>query len=52
MFQPAMRGTLQLSRTNGFFLGGGKALINAYYAHAVRLGVTVHPIMDTRSGRG
>ena len=33
-FQPAMRGTLHLSRTNAFFLGGGKALINAYYATA------------------
>ena len=30
-FQPAMQGTLQLARTNAFFLGGGKALINAYY---------------------
>jgi len=40
-FQPAMRGTLHLARTNGFFLGGGKALINAYYATAARLGVRV-----------
>ena len=31
-FQPSMRGTLHLSRTNAFFLGGGKALMNAYYA--------------------
>ena len=31
-FQPAMRGTLHLARTNAFFLGGGKALMNAYYA--------------------
>ena len=40
-FQPAMRGTLHLSRTNGFFCGGGKALINAYYATAKKLGIKV-----------
>ena len=40
-FQPAMRGTLHLARTNAFFLGGGKALINAYYATAERLGVSI-----------
>jgi len=38
-FQPAMRGTLHLARTNAFFLGGGKALMNAYYATAYRFGV-------------
>jgi tricarballylate dehydrogenase len=41
MFQPAMRGTLHLARTNGFFLGGGKALINAYYATAFKLGIKI-----------
>ena len=41
MFQPAMRGTLHLARTNGFFLGGGKALLNAYYATAEKLGVHI-----------
>jgi tricarballylate dehydrogenase len=30
-FQPSLSGTLSLSRTNAFFLGGGKALVNAYY---------------------
>ena len=40
-FQPSLSGTLQLSRTNAFFLGGGKALVNAYYRSAERLGVTV-----------
>jgi tricarballylate dehydrogenase len=40
-FQPAMRGTLHLARTNAFFLGGGKALMNAYYAAAERLGVEI-----------
>ena len=40
-FQPALSGTLQLSRTNAFFLGGGKALVNAYYRMAEALGVRV-----------
>lgn len=40
-FQPAMRGTLHLTRTNGFFLGGGKGLINAYYATALKLGIDI-----------
>jgi len=38
-FQTALRGTLQLDRTNAFFLGGGTALMNSYYAAAERLGV-------------
>jgi len=40
-FQAALRGTLHLSRTNAFFLGGGKALMNVYYAAAARLGIDV-----------
>ena len=40
-FQHALRGTLQLSRTNAFFLGGGTALMNSYYAAAERLGIDV-----------
>lgn len=40
-FQPPMRGTLHLGRTNAFFLGGGKALINAYYETCAKLGVEV-----------
>jgi len=39
--QPSLRGTLQLGRTNAFFLGGGKALMNSYYAAAERAGVDV-----------
>lgn len=39
-FQPSLSGTLSLSRTNAFFLGGGKALVNAYYNTAADLGVT------------
>ena len=40
-FQPSLTGTLNLSRTNAFFLGGGKALVNAYYATAERMGVDI-----------
>ena len=40
-FQPAIQGTLQLGRTNLFFLGGGKALLNSYYSAAERAGVRV-----------
>lgn len=40
-WQPPLGGTLQLSRTNRFFLGGGKALVNQYYAVAERLGVEI-----------
>ena len=40
-FQPSLSGTLSLSRTNAFFLGGGKALVNAYYNCAEDLGVHV-----------
>ncbi|MDS9469822.1 FAD-dependent tricarballylate dehydrogenase TcuA [Paracoccus sp. MBLB3053] len=40
-FQPSLSGTLSLSRTNAFFLGGGKALVNAYYNACEDLGVTV-----------
>ena len=38
-WQPSLRGTLQLSRTNAFFLGGGKALMNAYYETAGKMGI-------------
>ena len=40
-FQSPLRGTLHLARTNAFFLGGGKALMNSYYAAAERLGIHV-----------
>jgi tricarballylate dehydrogenase len=40
-FQPSLRGTLHLGRTNTFFLGGGKALMNSAYAAAERLGVRI-----------
>ncbi|MEM7198191.1 MAG: FAD-dependent tricarballylate dehydrogenase TcuA, partial [Pseudomonadota bacterium] len=38
-FQPSLSGTLSLARTNAFFLGGGKALLNAYYRTAEMMGV-------------
>ncbi|NIY73140.1 FAD-dependent tricarballylate dehydrogenase TcuA [Marivivens donghaensis] len=40
-FQPSLSGTLSLARTNAFFLGGGKSLVNAYYLTAEKLGVQV-----------
>jgi tricarballylate dehydrogenase len=40
-FQPSLGGTLHLGRTNAFFLGGGKALMNAYYAAAQARGIRV-----------
>jgi len=40
-FQPSLSGTLSLSNTNAFFLGGGKALINAQYLTAERIGVKI-----------
>ncbi len=40
-FQPSLAGTLHLSRTNAFFMGGGKALVNAYYRSAEQLGVQI-----------
>src|SRR6185295_1656855 len=40
-FQPSLGGTLHLSRTNAFFLGGGKALVNAYFHAAQSMGVEV-----------
>ncbi|HEY6334345.1 MAG TPA: FAD-dependent tricarballylate dehydrogenase TcuA [Alphaproteobacteria bacterium] len=40
-FQPSLGGTLSLGRTNSFFLGGGRAMLNALYLSAERLGVEV-----------
>ena len=40
-FQPPLSGALHVARTNAFFLGGGKALVNAYYRSAEALGVAV-----------
>lgn len=40
-FQPPLSGTLHVARTNAFFMGGGKALINAYYQSAENLGIDI-----------
>ncbi|MGN6286797.1 MAG: FAD-dependent tricarballylate dehydrogenase TcuA [Afipia sp.] len=40
-FQPPLSGALHVARTNAFFMGGGKALVNAYYRSAENLGVRV-----------
>ncbi len=55
-FQPSLKGTLHLSRTNAFFMGGGKALVNAYYRSAEALGISIRydsPVasLEIRDGR-
>ena len=40
-FQPSLGGTLSLGRTNSFFLGGGRSMLNALYGTAEKLGVEV-----------
>jgi tricarballylate dehydrogenase len=40
-FQPSLGGTLSLGRTNSFFLGGGRAMLNALYRTAEDLGVEI-----------
>jgi tricarballylate dehydrogenase len=54
-FQPSLEGTLHLGRTNGFFLGGGKALMNSYYSAAQKRGVRVlynAEVVDLRIDEG
>ncbi|MDE4536162.1 FAD-dependent tricarballylate dehydrogenase TcuA [Pseudomonas sp. ITEM 17296] len=48
-FQPSLSGALHTARTNAFFMGGGKALVNAYYRSAENLGVEIRydsPVAD------
>lgn len=48
-FQAPLSGTLHLDRTNAFFMGGGKQLLNALYRYAEDLGVEIHydaPVTD------
>jgi tricarballylate dehydrogenase len=40
-FQPSLGGTLSLGRTNSFFLGGGRAMLNSLYLTAEELGVGI-----------
>ncbi len=40
-FQPSLSGALHTARTNAFFMGGGKALVNAYFRSAEALGAQI-----------
>ena len=40
-YQPSLGGTLSLGRTNSFFLGGGRSMLNALYLTAESLGVEI-----------
>lgn len=40
-YQPSLDGSLSLGRTNAFFLGGGRAMLNALYRTAESLGVEI-----------
>lgn len=55
-FQPSLGGTISLGRTNSFFLGGGRSMLNELYRTAEGLGVEVryeHEVidLDIRAGR-
>jgi tricarballylate dehydrogenase len=41
-FQPSLGGTLSLDRTNAFFLGGGRSMLNSLYRTAERLGIELY----------
>lgn len=54
-FQPSLSGALHTARTNAFFMGGGKALVNAYFRSAENLGVQVRydtPVADIELQNG
>jgi tricarballylate dehydrogenase len=40
-YQPSLGGTLSLGRTNSFFLGGGRSMLNALYLTAETLGIEI-----------
>ena len=40
-WQKPLRGTLHLAKSNLFMLGGGKAMMNAYYQTAAKLGIAI-----------
>jgi tricarballylate dehydrogenase len=55
-FQPSLSGALHTARTNAFFMGGGKALVNASFRSAEALGVQIRyeaPVdrLEIRDGR-
>jgi tricarballylate dehydrogenase len=48
-WQQPLAGTLHLGRTNRWFLGGGKALLNTYYRTASNMGISIRydaPVRD------
>src|SRR5258707_3624235 len=50
-WQPSLGGTLTLGRTNSFFLGGGRAILNALYLTAQQLGAAIlydAEVLDTQ----
>ncbi len=54
-FQPSLGGTLSLGRTNSFFLGGGRAMLNALYRTAEGLGVDIvydAEVVSLKTSRG
>src|SRR3954467_5675990 len=54
-WQPSLGGTLSLGRTNSFFLGGGRAMLNALYLTAEQLGVEIlydAEVVDLEIDRG
>src|SRR5215469_13635338 len=54
-YQPSLGGTLTLGRTNSFFLGGGRAMLNSLYQTAERLGIEIHydaPVTKLEIGDG
>ena len=50
-WQPSLGGTLSLGRTNSFFLGGGRAMLNALYLTAEQLGVDILYDAEVRRSR-
>ena len=54
-FQASISGTLSLSRTNAFFLGGGKTYLNSLYEYAEKIGVKIlyeHEVVDVVIEKG
>src|ERR1700760_5055133 len=54
-WQPSLGGPLSLGRTNSFFLGGGRSMLNALYRTAEGLGVEVlyeAPVVDLEIDNG
>ena len=47
-WQKPLRGTLHLTRSNLFMLGGGKAMMNGYYDTAAKLGIEIHYETEVR----